>query len=237
MNAQPGIPVTLDEDTNHFSALANRRRRRERMRTAFLDKVKRTSHLHRRWFRISEIEPDEIARKGLIELWRASIYSHDLLLNGKSQVLCLSASPLLLQDYRLPTDLARGEHFNQIVDDLWMSAPRWLGWFHQVRKTPPDWLLAATASEPTTKAKTRAGAKAQWDWEEIEWFVVGKMNEKGDFKDSKDAVEGWRSFFDLYRLITDYIVRVRKSRAPTDSTYKRRVPKMVAKWREDRNRP
>jgi hypothetical protein len=132
---------TLDED-GHFAALVTRRQSRERVRTAFLEKAKRTSRPHRRWFRISEIEPDEAKRQDLIDLWRASIYSGDLLLRRKSQVLCLSESPLL-ENYRLPTELARGERFNDIVNDLWMSAPRWREWFRQVEKVPPEWLAKA----------------------------------------------------------------------------------------------
>src|SRR5262245_42301453 len=116
------IPTTLDQDADHFARLATRRRVRERMRTAFLEKAARFSQPRRRWCRIKEIEPDEIAREELIRRWRASIYSGDLLHEGKSQVLCLYPSPLL-GGYRYPPALARdAEAFNKIVDELWMSA-------------------------------------------------------------------------------------------------------------------
>ena len=143
MNAHlPDLPVLQDEDADHFAALANRRLLRERMRTAFIDRARRTSLRRRRWFQISEIEPDPVARERLIGLWRASIYSGDLTLNGKSQVLCVSASPLL-QNYTLPPEFARGEHFNMIVPELWMSAPRWLEWFRQIGRAPPLWMPGA----------------------------------------------------------------------------------------------
>lgn len=122
------------------------------VRDAFLSKAARTSRSHRRWFRLDEIESDAEKRQELLGLWRASIYSRDLDLKGRSQVLCLTASPLLggyrsprarsdlFRDdktisartkavlaaaKRLPAELARAEHFNASVGDLWMSAPRW----------------------------------------------------------------------------------------------------------------
>jgi hypothetical protein len=166
------IPVTLAEDADHFAALAARRRSRERWRIAFLDKAKRTSVHRRRWFQISDIEPDPIARERLIGLWRASIYSGDLVLKGKSlhhrparrfdqsQVLCLAATPLL-EGYRLPPELARGEHFNGIVGDLWMSMPRWLEWLRQVGVAAPIWLTPNTSQDDSSvqlsKKLERAG--------------------------------------------------------------------------------
>jgi hypothetical protein len=141
VNPSP-IPEDPTSTADHFATLANRRQSRERMRTAFLTKVERTSRPHRRWFRISEIETDESVRQELIRLWRASIHSGDLNFKGKLQVLCLTESPLV-DGYRFPINLARGELFNEIINDLWMSAPRWREWFHQIKKTPPHWLALA----------------------------------------------------------------------------------------------
>jgi integrase len=59
----------ISDDRDHFAALADRRQSRERVRTAFLEKAERTSRPHRRWFRISEIEPDEQRRQELVEKW------------------------------------------------------------------------------------------------------------------------------------------------------------------------
>jgi hypothetical protein len=135
------IPTTLDEDADHFARLAARRRLRDRMHTAFLEKAARFSQPRRRWFRVKEIESDEIAREELIRKWRASIYSGDLLHKGKSQVLCLYPSPFL-DGYRYPPVLARdAEAFNKVVDDLWMSARRWLEWFSHVGVRPPQWMM------------------------------------------------------------------------------------------------
>jgi hypothetical protein len=163
---------------------------RQRWRIRFLDRARRTSLRRRRWFQIGDIEPDSVARERLIGLWRASIYNSDLVLNGKSQVLCLSASPLL-NNYRLPSELARGEHFNMIIGDLWMSAPRWIEWFRQIGQTAPHWLITctvvhreekATPKSPTpatqliTTTKSKAGAKARYDWEDINLFVDRELD-------------------------------------------------------------
>ena len=128
---------------------------RERVRAAFLDKAKRTPKMGRRWFRIDEIEPDSATRAVRIDQWRASIWHRDLSYRDKSQVLCLSPSPL--SGSRLPPDLARGEHFKVIVDDLWMSAPRWLQWFGQIEIAPPKWLASLAKSERGVETE-----KAAW---------------------------------------------------------------------------
>ena len=135
----PPIPEDSISEAEHFAGLAERRAARERKRTAFLDKVNRTSRSHRRWFRIRDIEPDESARAELIQLWRQSIHSGDLNFKGKLQILCLTVSPLF-EGYRFDRELARGELFNHIIDDLWMSAPRWREWFRQIGRPTPGWL-------------------------------------------------------------------------------------------------
>jgi hypothetical protein len=197
-------------DREHFEDLARRRnerrfgqRRIDRARSDFLEKVDRTSRKHRRWFRIVDIEPDPAKRPELAELWRASIYSGDLVMHGKSQVLCLSASPLL-DDHRLSPDLARGEHFHDIIDDLWMTAPRWLQWFEQAGLNAPTWLSSIGAvKRKTTKAKV--GTKPGWDWEDIGLFVQKTLDERGDFEKPENATAGWRGKSDLYRLIQGYV--------------------------------
>src|SRR5215467_11533125 len=86
----------------------------------FLEKAKRTPRTARRWFRIEDIEPDAHARSKLIDQWRASIWHRDLCSSeGKSPVLCLSASPLA--ENRFDPNMAKGEQFNAVVGDLWMS--------------------------------------------------------------------------------------------------------------------
>ena len=129
----------------HFSKLTSCRERRKQMVQRFIDKEKRTPRRKRRWFHIKDIEPDQARREKLLEHWRASLWSGDLMLRGKSQVLCLSASRLM-ENNRLPPGYARDEKiFYIIVDDLWMSVPRWLQWFGLVEIEPPKWMSMGVA--------------------------------------------------------------------------------------------
>src|SRR5262245_47320354 len=125
-----------------------KRLQRERRRARFLDKALRTPRTARRWFRIEDIEPDAHARSKLIDQWRASIWHRDLCSSeGKSQVLCLSASPLA--ENRFDPNMAKGEQFNAVVGDLWMSAPQWLDWFRldAFNRKAPAWLEAIVQSK------------------------------------------------------------------------------------------
>jgi hypothetical protein len=128
------------DDRDWSRDLDAKRGGRERRRAKFLEKALRTPRTARRWFRIDDIEPDAHVRSNLIDQWRASIWHRDLLLAGKSQVLCLSVSPLA--ENRFDPDMARGEQFNAAIGDLWMSAPRWLAWFRQdeANRKAPAWL-------------------------------------------------------------------------------------------------
>ena len=135
--------VLLTGDREYFESAQYYRELRKRICAAFVEKANRTSRPHRRWFRIDEIEPDESARRELAELWRKSIYSGDLIsTQNKSQVLCFSDTPLL-QGFRFPRDLAKGEHFNDIIQHLWMSAPQWRKWLRDNEKRIPAWLATA----------------------------------------------------------------------------------------------
>src|SRR5215470_11780793 len=106
------------ENREWSQAFHTKRQQRERQRTNFLEKALRTPRNARRWFRLEDIEPDANIRLNLINQLRASIWKRDLLLDGKSQVLCLSSSPLA--ENRLDPDMARGQPFYEIVGDLWM---------------------------------------------------------------------------------------------------------------------
>jgi hypothetical protein len=129
-----------DLDDLRWGDLHAKRRPRELQRAKFLDKAERTPPTARRWFRIEDIEPNAHARSNLVHQLRASIWHRDLCLGGKSQVLCLSVSPLA--ENRFDPDMARWEHFNALVGDLWMSVPRWLAWFRQdgTNRKAPAWL-------------------------------------------------------------------------------------------------
>ena len=136
------LPTTLEvqkQEEPGWEHFASRRSQREQVLQHFIDKAKRTPLRARRWFRIADIAADEAKRAELRKHLRASIWHGDLMLRDKSQVLCLSASPLM-ENNRLPPGYARDEIFYSIVDDLWMSVPRWLQWFVQVGIEPPEWM-------------------------------------------------------------------------------------------------
>jgi len=158
----------IDDDAG-WEALHAKRQQRERRRTRFLDKASRTPRAARRWFRIEEIEPDAHARSNLIDQWRKSIWHRDprslkgdlCSSEGKSQVLCLSASPLA--ENRFDPDMARGEQFNAVVGDLWMSTVRWLDWFYQdaTNRKAPTWL----------EDIVRSGSENFWRKPENFWLI------------------------------------------------------------------
>jgi hypothetical protein len=154
------------------------RSKRERRRQAFLDKFERTPQKARRWFRMEDIEPDEIARTELVKRWRSSIWHGDLMVGEKSQVLCLAAHHLMEENggNRLPSSCARGEQFYQAAGELWMSAPRWLRWFEQVEIAPPVWLASLQAKREAAllvdPPESDPGVKTQKDLPDsaVDWL-------------------------------------------------------------------
>jgi len=136
------------------------------------------------------MEPDEVARAKLVEEWRASISHGELMLNGKSQVLCLAGSPLA-ENRLLPAHANDGVLFGLIVGDLWMSARRWLEWFGQVDKDSPQWLasLQSDAVRPNPKDEAR-GMPSDAEYAAHQWAMreaTGQFATRGD--DDKWAKE------------------------------------------------
>jgi hypothetical protein len=213
-----------DYGSEHFELLSKKRNERQRWPIRFLEWSRRTSLRHRGWFQISDIAPDPAARQRLVGLWRASIYSGDLEVGGKSQVLCLSASPLA-EGWRLPRELARGEHFNMIVDDLWMSASRWLDWFNQVGESPPNWLrLTIKKQSPGGLSqggkpswKTRPGKRKLTPSEMAVVRAPGAVSADG-ILDHKAKARN--------RLINEHIVKDQKKSAVSSRTIERTIAKV-----------
>jgi hypothetical protein len=216
-----------DLDFGGFVIDPARRQRRERWCVAFTERAKRTSLRRRRWFRISDIEPDPVGRRPLIGRWRASIYSGDLVLNGKSQVLCTSATPLL-SDHRLPPECARGEHFNMIVDDLWMSAPRWLDWFMQVGLAPPPWMPRSTRELQKKKRQEKKVGRPSYDWSVAQRRVSELMHHHGDF-DSTDPE--WNA----QARLEEEISKLLEYQHAAESTIRSKVGQLVTRWRAARS--
>lgn len=90
---------------------------------------------------------------------------------------------------------------------------------------------------PVAQQKGRAGAKAKFDWDDINDFVVKTMNERDDFASPLHTDDGWKSLNDLYDLIITYVEKrhhVGAGNGPGLSTLKEKIPPMVARWRSSR---
>jgi len=192
----------------------------------FLEKALRTPRTARRWFRIEDIEPDADAYSNLIDQWRASIWHRDLCLGGKSQVLCLSVSPLA--GNRFDPDMARGEQFNAVVGDLWMSARRWLAWFRQdgANRNAPAWLEAIMQLE---RKQAGHGRPPDYDHDDAEQFIFKLLNERGDFTEF-GQVDDWNRRRHVEDALRDYLSN-RCGKEPSASTVRRMVTKAVERWR------
>ena len=158
----------------------------------------------------------------MIGRWRASIYSGDLVLNGRSQVLCTSATPLL-SDHRLRPECARGEHFNMIVDDLWMSEPRWLDWFMQVGLAPPPWMPRSTRERQMKKV-----GRPSHDWSVAQKCVYELMDYHGDFDPTDSA---WNA----QARLEEEISKLPEYQHAAESTIRSKVGQLVTEWRTARS--
>jgi hypothetical protein len=227
----------LDDAGSEHSRITIRpakRLQRERRRARFLDKALRTPRTARRWFRIEDIEPDAHARSNLIDQWRASIWHRDLgSSEGKSQVLCLSVSQLA--ENRFDPDWARGEQqFNAIVGDLWMSAERWLDWFHQDRanRKAPTWLEALVQSKRKQSKRKRGGRRPKYDRDEAEQYLRQLFDKRGDF-DEPGQVDDWSCQRHAEVALINHMCNP-DGEEPSLSWARERVTKVVKSWRADR---
>src|SRR5262249_51611615 len=186
----------------------------------FLEKALRTPRTARRWFRIEDIEPDADACSNLIAQWRASIWHRDLCLGGKSQVLCLSVSPLA--GNRFDPDMARGEQFNAVVGDLWVAARGWLVGFRKEGPTrnAPAWLEAIMQLE---EKQASHGRPPDYDHDDAEQFVFKLLNERGDFTEF-GQVDDWNRQRHVEDALRDYLSN-RCGKEPSASTVRRMVTK------------
>jgi hypothetical protein len=95
---------------------------------------------------------------------------------------------------------------------------------------PPSNNLAHPAANP----KRRRGAKPRYDWEDVELFVRGELDARGDFDDS-DQVADWSCQADLERSVADYFSKRSKDRVPVVSSIRENIVPMVDRWRAERN--
>src|SRR5262249_26887852 len=216
-----------DLDFGRFVIDPARRQRRGRWGGGFSEGGKRSSLRRRRRVWVSGIKPDPVGRRPLIGRWRASIYSGDLVLDGKSQVLCTSATPLL-SDHRLPPECARGEHFNMIVDDLWMSAPRWLDWFMQVGLAPPPWMPRSTRERQKKKRQEKKVGRPSYDWSVAQRGVFELM----DYHSNFDPTD---SEWNAQARLEEEISKLPEYQHAAESTIRSKVGQLVAEWHAARS--
>jgi hypothetical protein len=104
---------------------------------------------------------------------------------------------------------------------------------HKPERTAANGRLTAIAQRP----KGKPGAKARFDWEDIETLVFQILEKKGDF-DAPDTTDDWKSQNALIKKVIYYIERpsggVGAGKGPADSTLKGRITPMVRRWRDSK---
>ena len=59
-----------------------------------------------------------------------------------------------------------------------------------------------------------------YDWEDAMNFAKGEFQNRGDYNDPQNAVDGWRSQADLARLVLNYMEKHNGGKEPSDSEVK-----------------
>jgi hypothetical protein len=259
----PAHPLTLDENSDHFARLIVDRERRAGICRGLIHLAQATPFEKRQWFSIVEVanahareantlvvNPQKHA--AIVEGLRASIERRELV-DERNRLQVMNICPSSRAGFRFDPDAARNsDWFKKSIEFVLIRRDVLLSWCRQFNvlspaelclgeKSPDNTDLASAANkEPTTERKNKAGAKAQWDWAEIEMLVCKTMDERGDFAKPENAEDGWRSLADLYKQIVKYVERLPPAmgggmgNGPAESTLKGHVPKMVAEWREQR---
>lgn len=137
-------------------------------------------------------------------------------------------SPIIFGHFPLPDHADIAPNF-ELRDgaheiELWHLVARW-----SLLRLHRDEVLRAFPS----RSKSKVGRKPEYDWNDIAHFVRKELDERGDFEDESNAVEGWRSQADLVRLVMDYMERIKlhSGKTPSESTLKARLAPLIAEWR------
>jgi hypothetical protein len=128
--------------------------------------------------------------------------------------------------------------FNAYLGPCWIhrkAAVRWL----ESRDYPvpilwkqekqPEELLTVS---PKEKQNNR-GRKFEYDWEEVELFVVQQLDLRGDFEDPGNAMEGWRCQANLENLVGDHMKKF-ENKKPAISTIRKHIAPVIGSWRAKR---
>jgi hypothetical protein len=76
------------------------------------------------------------------------------------------------------------------------------------------------AAENARIAPARKGRKPMYDWEDAMNFAKREFENRGDYNDPQNAVDGWRSQADLARLVINYMKKHNGGKEPSDSSVK-----------------
>ena len=60
-----------------------------------------------------------------------------------------------------------------------------------------------------------------YDWEDAMNFAKGEFENRGDYNDPQNAVDGWRSQADWARLVLKYMKKHNGGKEPSDSSVKK----------------
>ena len=78
---------------------------------------------------------------------------------------------------------------------------------------------------PTVPA--RKGRPPMYDWEDAMNFAKGEFENRGDYNDPQNAVDGWRSQADWARLVSRYMEKHNGGKEPPESEVKRHLKDLL----------
>jgi len=73
----------------------------------------------------------------------------------------------------------------------------------------------------------RKGRKPMYDWEDAMNFAKKEFENRGDYNDPQNAVDGWRGQADLARLVSSYMGKHNGGKEPSDSEGKRHLKDLL----------
>jgi hypothetical protein len=78
----------------------------------------------------------------------------------------------------------------------------------------------------------RKGSPPIYDWEDAMNFAKREFEERGDYNDPQNAVDGWRSQADWARLVSNYMKKHNGGKEPSDSMVKSYLKDLLERIRQ-----
>jgi hypothetical protein len=73
----------------------------------------------------------------------------------------------------------------------------------------------------------RKGRKPMYDWEDAMNFAKSEFENRGDYNDPQNAVDGWRGQADWARLVSSYMEKHNSGKEPSESEVKRHLKDLL----------